>query len=220
MPRPARKAASPRKAAVPPRQSHGERRRGEILGVAVDVGSAEGLGGLSIGRLAEASGMSKSGLFAHFGSKQELQLATIEAAAEAFETAVMAPASNEEPGLLRLRELLDAWLTYVERSDLRGGCFFFATSAEYGSQRGPLRDRLARYTAAWLRVLENEARVAVRQGELAAGTDPRQLAFELHAFVQEANWARELLDDAGAFRRAHTAIAQSLRRASGRARGN
>ncbi len=190
---------------------HGERRRREILALAVDLSSAEGLDGLSIGRLADEAGLSKSGLYGHFGSKEELQLAAIAAASRAFETAVMLPSQDEEPGLMRLREMLELWLSHVERRDNRGGCFLFATSSEFGSRPGEIRKKLAFATRAWLLALEREVRVAVRSGEFEPDTDPRQLAFELHAFVQEANWARELFDDSRAFRRAQTAINHRLR---------
>ncbi len=190
---------------------HGERRRREILDAAIDLGSAEGLAGLSIGRLAGATGMSKSGLFAHFGSKAELQLAAIDAAVERFEQDVLSPTLEVDPGLARLRGMLERWIAHVEGSDYRGGCFFYATSSEFGSQPGPVRDRLADVTGRWLRGLEREARAAVRQRELRAGTDPARLAFRLHAYVQEANWACQLLDDARAFDHARAAIEETLR---------
>ena len=196
------------------RPTHGERRRRAILDAAVDVGSAEGLESLSLGRLANEIGMSKSGLFAHFGSKQDLQLATIERAAEDFEREVMARAESADPGRLRLAALVEAWITYVEGIRFRGGCFFFATSAEFGSRPGPVRELLARSTGKWLRALEREARVAVRQSEFGRDIDPARLAFDLHAFVQEANWARELLEDGEAFDRARAAIDETLCRAS------
>lgn len=193
-----------------PESTRGERRRGEILQAAVDLGSAEGLEALSIGRLARATRMSKSGLFAHFGSKQELQLAAIDVAQADFERRVLDPPAQAEPGLARLRAWLDAWIDYVERIEFRGGCFFFQTTSEYGSRSGPVRDRLAGLALAWIRALVVEARVAVRQRELAADTDPEQLVFGLHAAVQEANWARELLGDAHAFERARRAVQQML----------
>ena len=191
-------------------ERHGERRRREILATAVDLGSAEGLGGLTIGRLAEASGMSKSGLFAHFGSKQGLQLATVDAAQADFERRVLEPARHAEPGLARLRALVAAWLAYVEHIEFRGGCFFFQTTAEYGSQTGAVHDRLAQLALAWIGDLLSEARVAFRQRELRPDADPEQLVFGLHAVVQEANWARELLADGRSFERARLAIAAAL----------
>ena len=195
---------------IDPRLTHGERRRREILATALDLGSVEGLEGLTIGRLAAATGMSKSGLFAHFGSKQELQLAAVDRAQADFEQRVLEPAQHAEPGLVRLQALVSAWLGYIEQIEFRGGCFFFQTTSEYGSRSGPVHDRLAQLALAWIRSLRVEASVAVRQRELAPGTDPEQLVFGLHAAVQEANWARELLGDARAFERARTAIAAAL----------
>jgi AcrR family transcriptional regulator len=195
---------------APARPTHGQRRRDAILETAVDLGSAEGLDALSIGRLAEATGMSKSGLFAHFGSKQELQLAAVDAAQADFERRVLAPPQHAEPGLARLRAQLDAWIGYVEGIEFRGGCFFFQTTSEFGSRSGPVHDRLAALALAWIRALLVEARVAVRQRELAPDTDPEQLVFGLHAVVQEANWARELLQDARAFERARNAVTAAL----------
>ncbi len=195
---------------IEPRSTHGERRRREILATALDLGSVEGLEALTIGRLAAATGMSKSGLFAHFGSKQELQLAAVDRAQADFEQRVLEPAQHAEPGLVRLKALVSAWLGYIEQIEFRGGCFFFQTTSEYGSRSGALHDRLAQLALAWIRTLRVEARVAVRQGELAPDADPEQLVFGLHAAVQEANWARELLGDVRAFGRARTAIASAL----------
>ena len=128
-------------------------------------------------------------MFAHFGSKEELQLAAIEAATREFEQCgSRRPPKMHEPGLERLRALVEAWIRHVETTPRRGGCFFFAVSAEFASQPGPVRDRLAERTRAWLRVLEREARTAVRTGEISG--DASALAFRLHAYVQEANWMR------------------------------
>ena len=168
-----------------PQPSHGERKRQQILEAAMDVATAEGLSGLSLSLLAGEIGMSKSGLFAHFGSKEALQLAAIEAAAEEFERAVLGSVGETEPGLGRLRALLGAWIDYVQGLKFRGGCFFFATSAEFGSRPGPIRERLAALNRSWLRELERQARVAVRQRELRSDSRPGELAFQLHALVQE-----------------------------------
>ena len=195
-------------------ESHGERRRREILEAAVDVSSAEGLAGLSMGRLADELQMSKSGLFAHFGSKEELQLATVRHAALGYECRVIAPAEEAEPGLPRLRSLLESWVAYIEGTGNRGGCFFDAASSEFGSRPGPVRDLLARLSRSWLRRLEEQARTAVRFRELRADVGPELLAFKLHAFVEEANWARELFGDATSFARARRAIAETLRDAT------
>ena len=191
-------------------RSHGERRRAGILAAARDLSSAEGLAGLSIGGLAAATGMSKSGLFAHFGSKQELQLATVEYAAAIFERDVIAPARRAEPGLARLRALLAHWVTHIETTTNRGGCFFAAASAEFSSRPGPVRDRLARLSRGWRDQLREEAHTARRCGELAEDADPSLLAFQLHAYVEEANWSRELLDERESFEVACAAVAATL----------
>ncbi len=195
-------------------RTHGDRKRHEILAAAVDASSAEGLSGLSIAQLADEVGMSKSGLFAHFGSKEELQLAAVGFAAEAFERQVLLPAQDAEPGLPRLRAMLECWVAHIEGTGNRGGCFFDAACSEFSSRPGEVRDLLARLSRGWLRRLEQEARTAVRFGELAATVDPGLLAFRLHAYVEEANWARELFDDDRSFATARRAIAETLREAT------
>lgn len=184
--------------------------RREILARAVDLASVEGLEGLTIGRLADAISMSKSGLFAHFGSKEELQLAVVEAAREIFAKEVLVPADQEEEGLPRLAALASAWLRYVEKGLFRGGCFFAAVSAEVDDRPGRVRDRVASLAHSWVAGLAEQAEAAVTAGDLAPGTDPGQLAFELHAFVQEANRAFQLHGDAEAFRRAARATKRVL----------
>ena len=195
-----------------PEQRHGERRRRQILAAAMDVSSAEGLEGLSIGRLAREVGLSKSGLAAHFVSKQALQLATVEAAAAGYERHVIEPPRRAEAGLARLEAMMEAWIAYIDEIEYRGGCFFAAAANEFGSQPGPVRDRVATYTKRWMDLLEAEARTAVRQREILPDTDPRQLAFALHAFVQEANLCRRLLGDERAFERARGCVADTLAR--------
>lgn len=195
-------------------RTHGQRRREDILAAAIDVASAEGLDGLTIGRLAAEVGMSKSGLFAHFGSKEDLQVATLAAAAEVFQGRVLAPALDVDAGIERLRAMVEAWLRYVEETEYRGGCFFAATSAEFSGREGPVRDAVAKLTGAWLARLESESRTAKRVGDLAASVDPARLAFQLHAFVQEANWAREVLRDPEAFAKARAAIDETFTRAA------
>jgi AcrR family transcriptional regulator len=189
-------------------EKHGERRRREILGAAVDLSSAQGLSGLSIGQLARETGMSKSGLFAHFGSKEELQLAVVALAAEGYEREVIEPAERADAGLPRLRALFSNWAAYIESTEYRGGCFFDAASSEFASRPGAVRDRLARLCGRWLERLEEQARLAVRLGELDC--DPGLLAFQLHAYVEEANWSRQLLGHAHGFDRARAAAESTL----------
>lgn len=195
------------KAAVVPR---GEKTRQEILKQAMDIASAEGLEGLTIGRLARELKMSKSGLFAHFGSKEELQISTLDAARAVFVAEVAEPAFAAARGLARLQAMLEAWLAYVERGVFRGGCFFFAVSAEMDDRPGPVRDLVAELTKAWLDAIEEEIRQAQAAKELSAKVDVKLLAFQLHAFAQEANWTFRLHNDKQAFARARAAIRQCL----------
>src|ERR1043166_4628074 len=125
------------------RKAQGERTRRAILETAVHIASAEGLEGLTIGRLATELSMSKSGLFAHFGSKEELQLATVEAARDIFVREVIRPAFEAPKGVARLWGLCDVWLEYVRREVFRGGCFFAAAAAEFDGRPGAVRDRIA-----------------------------------------------------------------------------
>jgi AcrR family transcriptional regulator len=171
---------------VSPVTQKGETTRASILDRAVDLASVEGLEGLTIGRLAAELRMSKSGLFAHFGSKQELQLATIGAAAERFKAAVIDPALDLPDGAPRLRAMAERYLDQLE--DYSGGCFWAATSAEYDDRPGPVRDAIAFSLDAWLRELERQARIA--------GVDrPERFAFELFSLVMGANARYRLSGD-------------------------
>lgn len=191
----------------------GDATRASILRVAVDVGSMEGLEALTVGRLATALEMSKSGLFAHFGSKEELQLATVEAAREIFVEEVVAPALAAAPGLPRLRALCEAWLLHAERARHKGGCFFSQAAAEFDGRPGPVRDRIAESLHEWIAGLEGAVKAAVLAGHLPKRTDAAQLAFELHAFETAADSASQLFNDEKAFARARAAIRARLERA-------
>jgi AcrR family transcriptional regulator len=196
------------------RTTKGDRTRRAILARAVDLASVEGLEGLTIGRLAAELGMSKSGVFAHFGSKLELQLATVGAAARVFRDEVIKPGLRVPRGLARLEALCDAWFSYEERRVFSGGCFFAAAASEFDGRPGPLRDRLAALNRDWLRVLERAAAQAQDAGELDPGEEPAQVAFELHALALGAHWAYQLFDDVAALARARRAAAARLRRAA------
>ena len=190
--------------------SHGGRTRDTILRAAADLASVEGLDGLSIGRLATELAMSKSGLFAHFGSKQDLQLATIEEARQRYAREVIAPALATAAGITRLHGLCEAFLSYVERGVFPGGCFFVAASAEVGAQAGRVHDEVARAQQQWRDLLAQEARTAAGKGELPDGTDPAQLAFELGVILAGTNIVSVLHDDHHAISRARTAIRTRL----------
>lgn len=188
----------------------GEKRRREILEASVDIASAEGLEGITIGRLAKDLEMSKSGLFAHFGSKEDLQIATIDIAREIFVEEIILPIIDMESGLNKLIAMLENWISYVERSVFRGGCFFFAVSAEMDDRPGKVRDFVAELTKAWVIALEDETKEAIDLGELKEDCDMKLLVFQLHGFVQEANWFYRLHGDRKAFERARKSIFQSL----------
>jgi AcrR family transcriptional regulator len=189
----------------------GERSRRRILQHAARLATVEGLEGLSIGRLAEATSMPKSSVYVLFGSKQELQLATVEAARASFVAEVVAPAlAAAPPGRERLRALCEGFLSYVERRVFPGGCFFVATAAELGARPGRVHDRVAAYQQEWRDLLEQTAREASEAGELPAGTEPAQLAFELGAILTGTNVVAVLHDDDRAVQRARRAITTRL----------
>jgi AcrR family transcriptional regulator len=183
----------------------GDKTRHAILARAVQIASTEGLEGLSLGQLAADLGMSKSGLFAHFGSKEELQLKTLRAARRIFYDAAVQPALDMPEGIERLWALVRADLDYLAGDVFDGGCLFLSSSAEYDSRPGPIRDLVAETMASWLAVLTEQAQVARDLGQLTADTDPRGLAWELHAFGLALNWDRQLNRSADARERAQTA---------------
>lgn len=192
------------------RIERGTQTRRAILGRAMDIASADGLEGLSIGRLASELGVSKSGVFAHFGSKEELQLSTIRAASRVYYDAVVAPALEVPPGLRRLHALCERWLAYLEARTFPGGCFFFAVSAEFDARPGRVRDALAQARLDWLRLIEQTIDDARQLGEVAADADPRQLAFQIDAYGRAANAEAVLHDDPTAVGRARTAMLAQL----------
>jgi len=180
---PAATGAEPTKGAVT---------RASILDRAVDLASVEGLDGLTIGRLAAELEMSKSGLFSHFGSKQELQLATVGAAAQRFRRAVIEPAADAADGAPRMRAMAEAYLTHLEGGAYSGGCFWGAASAEYDDRPGPVRDAIATALDSWLGELE-------RQATIAGLEDPGRVAFELYAVVMGANARYRISSDRRVF---------------------
>jgi len=188
----------------------GERTRQSILERAVDLASIEGLEGLTIGRLAEELGMSKSGLFAHFGSKEDLQIAAIDAASKRFIDEIYTPALRERRGYPRLFAICRAWLSYLRRGVFPGGCFFAAASFEFDGRPGPVRDSIRRLMDDWIGALEKAIGMAIDEGHLDPKVDPAQLAFELNSLFFGANFAYYLRNDAHALDRAERAIEQRL----------
>lgn len=165
----------------------GEQTRRATLRRAVDIASVEGLEGLTIGRLAAELELSKSGIFAHFGSKEDLQLAAVAFAEEIFREHVIAPAMAAEPGLPRLRGLFAHWLDYSRGRVFPGGCFFAAVTAEFDAREGRVHDAVLRGRTAWNAFLVRLVAEAVELGHLPPDTDPTQTAFELDALARAAN---------------------------------
>jgi AcrR family transcriptional regulator len=191
-------------------RADGERTRGTILRAAASLATIEGLEGLSIGHLADAIGMSKSGLYAHFGSKQELQLAAVEEAERVLQAEVIAPALAARPGLAQLAAACEAYLSYVERRVFPGGCFFAVTALEMGSRPGPVRDRVAAIQTGFTVLLHSFAATALEQHDLPAHEDPDRLAFELHAILLGADTEFVLNDDPAALDLARQVVRQRL----------
>lgn len=201
------KGASVEDVKVDGRVERGEQTRRQILRRAAEIASVEGLEGLSIGRLATELEVSKSGVFAHFGSKEELQLSTVRAAAAIFAREVVEPVT-EPPGPARLAALLDRWLAYSEIRTFPGGCFFYAVQAEFDARPGRVRDAIAGYGREW------NSYVRETVAAIPEVADPDQLAFELVAFLEMANAQSVLHDDPHAYERARVAVRNRLAQAA------
>ncbi len=190
------------------RVARGDATRRLVLRRAADVASVDGLDGLSLGRLATELELSKSGVFALFGSKEELQLATVEAAFAIFEAHVVTPARAVAPGLPRLRAICENWLDYSEKRVFPGGCFFFNVGAEVDARPGRVHDAVAAASGAFAEFIRETAREAVALGHLDA--DPEVLAFELHALGRAANADAVLNGGTQAYALARRAIGARL----------
>jgi len=212
-PRPAASQPAQRPAAparnLPSRRPRGLKTRRAILRQAVNIASLEGLEGLSIGKLAATLRISKSGLFAHFGSKEDLQCAVVDQARDIFVEKVIRPAAQLR-GLPLLRALCENWLCYGEQKTFPGGCFFSAASLEFDDRPGRVRERIVGLMKKWLGNLEHAARDAQSAGEIRKDVDVRQLAFEIQALAMGGNWSSRLFRDQNAFRSAKAAILQRI----------
>ena len=194
-------------------RARGLRTRRSILCKAVNIASIEGLEGLTIGKLATALGISKSGLFAHFGSKEDLQLAAVDEAREIFVDRVVRPASKYH-GLKRLKALCENWIQYAEEQVFPGGCFFSAASLEFDDRPGMVRDKIVGLMQKWLGIVEQAARDAQLRGEIKKSANVRQLAFEIQALAMGANWSSRLFRDASVFDCVRRAILQRIEQAT------
>jgi AcrR family transcriptional regulator len=205
------RSASPhQKRPTPRRRSDGERSRNAILREATRLATVEGITGLSISRLADAVGMSKSGLFAHFGSKEELQLATIETAHALFHEHVIDPAQLAPTGIERLRRLTDNYLSHIEGHVFPGGCFWASVVAEVDMRPGPVRDGAMQVVNEWLGQLEAAIRDAQAEGAIDASEDPEQLTYEVESFVLCANTYFVITQERTPLDRARRAIDRRL----------
>lgn len=215
MARPVRKVAVPAGGA-----SKGEATRASILDTAVRIASQLGLDGLTIGSLAEATGMSKSGLFAHFGSRDELQLAVLQHAGQRFGDAVGYPSFRVERGLPRLKAMFNNWLDWPGASGLPGGCVLLSAAYEFDDRPGPIRDAVVAQQREGVLMLEKAARIAIEEGHFLPVVDPKQVAFEMFGILLVYHHHRRLLDDAAARKRALTAFDGLLARCVARARSH
>jgi len=193
--------------------SKGEQTRRVILDTALSEASRIGLGGLSIGGLARRLDMSKSGLFAHFDSKQNLQLQVLQSARDRFIYKVVAPALRSPRGVPRLQALFDRWLAWAKEPFLEGGCIFATTSNELAGQPGPLRDYLLSSQRDWLATIAEVARTAQRESHFRPDADPEQFAWEFHAITLAYQYFNRLIRDPEADVRARRSF-QNLIRAS------
>jgi AcrR family transcriptional regulator len=195
-----------------PRRSNAEaaQTRAAIIERAVQTASIEGLEGVTIGRLADDLGMSKAGVIGHFGSKTDLQRAAFGQAQKIFTAEVWERAKDNPPGLPRLNAICEAWIEHVANSPFPGGCFMCTVATEWDAREGALHDEVRDSWRLWLKLLAREAAVAGEAGDLPAGSDPEQVAFELNAIAMALNQSLQLFGDRRAPARARRAVARVL----------
>ncbi|HEY2335797.1 MAG TPA: TetR/AcrR family transcriptional regulator [Burkholderiales bacterium] len=196
----------------------GERTRAAILDEALRIVSKAGLDSVTIGTLAEATGMSKSGLFAHFGSREELLLAVLAHGQDEFTGVVFKPAIDHPRGIPRLRAMFVNWLDWTESAELPGGCPMIGGATEFDDKPGPIRDMLAAGQRTWIETLKRGVRQAIDQGQLAADTDPEQIAFEMFGIALVVHHHRRLLGYSKARARALAALESLFERHAAPAR--
>ncbi|MEU1491471.1 TetR/AcrR family transcriptional regulator [Streptomyces sp. NPDC005776] len=193
------------------RIARGNQTRRLVLERTVEIASIEGLEGLSLGRLATELKLSKSGVFALFGSKEDLQLATVRAAVKVYLAHVVQPVSDLPPGLDRLWRLCAGWLDYSRQRVFPGGCFFYSVSAEYDARDGKVHDALAAARTDWFAFIEQTVREARQAGEIERDADAPQLAFELAALMEMANAESVLHNEFTCYDKATKGILTRLR---------
>lgn len=198
-------------ASASPRSLHkGQQTRAAILDAALGLASHMGLEGLSIGALAEVTGMSKSGVFAHFGSREELQISVIREYHARFEEEVFFPAIREPRGLPRLRALFERWVRRVS-VELDSGCIYISGAVEFDDRPGPVRDALVEMVRTWHQALERAIRGAIEEGHLRADTDAGQMLFEIHGLILALHHDARFLRNAGTLERARIGFERVVR---------
>lgn len=193
----------------------GQQTRTAILDQALAIASQAGLSGLTIGTLAERSGLSKSGLFAHFGSKEGLQLAVLQGVRQLYSDLVLQPAMQQPPGLPRLRAIVENWLKWTGTAKLPGGCIMSAAAYEFDDCPGPVRELISQTLRELRKTLARAVRLAVEAGQLRADTDPEQLAFEICSIYLGAQLDARLFGDPDAWKRALLAFENLIDRPGG-----
>lgn len=190
--------------------SKGQRTKEKILEKAADLASICGLEDISIGKLAEATGLSKSGLFAHFNSKENLQAQVIKRVGDMFTEQVLRPAFNEPRGIPRVRALFDSWRDWIDGDSLPGGCVMIASATEFDDRPGAVRDEIAGMMKMLLNLLTRTAQIAIDEGHFRDDSDPRQFAFEFESIVHGYNLLWRLLRDPTARERSDAALERLL----------
>jgi AcrR family transcriptional regulator len=191
--------------------SKGEETRAQILEVALNVASESGFDALTIGSLAELTGLSKSGLFAHFGSKEELQIAVLEEGARRVKDSVFIASLSSPRGVARLRALLGNWLTWAEGSKLKGGCPIMAAAFEFDDRPGPVRDAVVKQHHRMQTEIARSVQMCVETGEFTEDTDAKQYAFEIMGIANAFYFSHRLMREPDATKRAFSAFDRLVR---------
>ena len=188
----------------------GEKTKSKILQKAAGLASICGLEDMSIGKLAKATGLSKSGLFAHFNSKENLQTQVVQWVAEMFTEQVMRPAFMKPRGIPRIRAIFENWKDWIEGDSLPGGCIMIASSTEFDDKPGAVRDEIVGMMSDLLQSLTRTARIAIEEGHFKADSDPKQFAFEFESLLHGYHLLQRLLKDPDARKRSDTAFERLL----------
>lgn len=191
-------------------RSKGEQTHSAILDAALALAAREGLEGLTIGLIAERMQMSKSGVFAHFGSREELQIATLKAYHDMFERVVFQPALRKPRGLPRLEAMFANWVEHVRSVEIPHGCIYVSSAVEFDDRPGPVRDALVEMVEVWQNVLKRATTMAVAEGHLIEDTDAQQLVFEIYGIMLALHHEARLMHAKGSVARAKTAFARLI----------